>query len=192
MWEYKMLPWVIRQKIRTFVRSSMWLIPLCCTVLALIAAPVIRWVDDNTHWTLLSFDAEGARALLASFIAATLSYMVFIASALLIALQLMSASLSPRVIREFMVAWSYRIVLGLFVFTFIFSVAALARTSGEVRQLTIFVAVFLNLVSIGAFLYLVDYVMRNFRPSAIVNRISRQGLQVIEQCYTLPSISAEQ
>jgi uncharacterized membrane protein len=169
----------------------MWVVPLACAALAMFAAPFVRWIDDQTHWPLLSFDTEGARALLAAFIAASISYMVFIASALLIALQLMSVSLSPRVIREFMVDWSYRIVLGLFVFAFIFSVAALARTTTAVRQLTLFVAVVLNVASIGAFILLIDYVLRNFRHSAIVNRISNQGLRVIETCYPNTAVSAE-
>ncbi len=186
-----MISWIMRHKLRAFLRTSMWMVPLSCTVLALVVAPLIRWIDAQTRITLLGFDIEGARALLAAFIAASISYIVFLASALLIAVQLMSASLSPRVIREFMVNWSYRIVLGLFVFTFIYSVSALARTTNVVHQLTIFLAIFLNIASIGAFLFLIDYVLRNFRPSAIVNRISTQGLQVVEECYPFPSVSAE-
>lgn len=186
-----MITWIIRYRLKILLRSSMWMVPLFCTLLAMIAAPAIRWIDAEIHFTLLDFEADGARALLAAFIAASLSYVVFLASALLIAVQLMSAQLSPRVIREFMLNWAYRIVLGLFVFTFIFSVAALARVTAEVQQLTVFMALVLNVASIGAFLYLIDYILRNFRPSAIVNRVAAQGLRVIDDLYPYPSKSAE-
>ncbi|MEN6438752.1 MAG: DUF2254 domain-containing protein [Syntrophobacter sp.] len=186
-----MIDWKTKLQIRSFFRSSMWMFPLCCAAFAILCAPLIRWMDYTWQPALFSFDVEGARSLLAAFIAASLSYIVFLASALLIAVQLMSASLSPRVIREFMVNWSYRIVLGLFIFTFIYSVAALARTTSTVQQLPLFVALMLNLSSVGAFLYLIDYVLRNFRPSAIVNRVSTQGLRVIEECYPSPSLAAE-
>ncbi|MGO9018520.1 MAG: DUF2254 domain-containing protein [Syntrophobacteraceae bacterium] len=186
-----MIPWIRRQRLRTFFRTSMWMVPLTCTLLALLVVPAIRGLDANLQLTLLGFDVEGARGLLDAFVAASISYIVFLASALLIAVQLMSAYLSPRVIREFMVNWWYRIVLGLFAFTFVYSIAALARTTRAVPQLTVFVAVVLNVASIGAFLYLIDYVLRNFRPSAVVNRVSAQGLIVIEDCYPFPSLSPE-
>ncbi len=187
-----MIPWIVKQRLRSLFRSSMWMIPIACTALALVSAPAVRLIDAETQWPLLNFDVEGGRALLAAFIAASISYIVFLASALLIAVQLMSAQLSPRVIREFMLNRAYRIVLGIFVFTFIYSVAALARTtSGTSQQLTLFVAIVLNVASIGAFLYLVDYILRNFRPSAIMNRISAQGTKVIEYYYPLRSESAE-
>lgn len=169
----------------------MWMIPLSCALLAILAAPMVRWVGAGSHLPLMEFDVDGARALLGAFIAASISYIVFLASALLIALQLMSAQLSPRVIREFTLDWSYKMVLGLFVFTFIYSVAVLARTTPVVQQFPLFIAIVLNLASVGAFLYLIDYALRNFRPSAIVTRISTQGLRVIEECYPLPSESSE-
>jgi uncharacterized membrane protein len=188
----QMIPWIMRQRLHTFFRTSMWVIPLSCAGVALLVAPAVRWLEAETRWSLLNFEIDGARALLGALIGASLSYIVFLASALLIAVQLMSAQLSPRVIREFMLNWSYRLVLGLFVFTFIYTVSALARTTKSVHQLQVLMAIVFNLASIGAFLYLIDHALRHFRPSAIVNRISAQGLRVIEKCYPLPAESAEQ
>jgi len=187
-----MISWIMRNRIRTFCRYSVWMVPLSCALLAMMAAPSIRWIDAWLKWRLLGFSIEGARALLAAFIAASISYIVFLASALLIAVQLVSAQLSPRVIREFTLDSSYRIVFGIFFFTFVYTVAALARTEATVPQITLFVALVLNVASIAVFLYLVDYILRNFRPSAIVNRVAAQGLAVIEACYPLPTDSAEQ
>jgi len=184
-------------RVRSFLRSSMWMVPLLGTALAILLAPAVRWIDSQMHPVLFDFNVEGARSLLAAFIAAGISYIIFLASALLLAVQLMSSQLSPRVIREFMLDWSYRVVLGLFVFNLFYSIAVLARTAPdpktipEIQQLPIFVSTVLNVASIGAFLYIIDYALRNFRPSAIVNRVSAQGFRVIEQCYPLPSDSSE-
>lgn len=182
----------MRQRLQTFFKTSMWIIPLSCAGVALLVAPAVRWIEAGTRWSLLNFEIDGARALLGALIGASLSYIVFLASALLIAVQLMSAQLSPRVIREFMLNWSYRLVLGLFVFTFIYTVSALARTTKSVHQLQVLMAIVFNLASIGAFLYLIDHALRHFRPSPIVNRVSAQGLRVIEKCYPFPVESAEQ
>ena len=48
------------------------------------------------------------------------------------------------------------------------------------------VAVLLNLTSIGAFLYLMDYAARLLRPITILWRLGEQGLQVINQIYPSP------
>jgi hypothetical protein len=65
-----MIPWIMRQRLRAFFQSSMWMVPLSCTALALLAAPTVRWADAETQWTLIDFDVNGARALLAAFIVA--------------------------------------------------------------------------------------------------------------------------
>jgi uncharacterized membrane protein len=59
----------------------------------------------------------------------------------------------------------------------------LVRTEIEVRQLSMFVATCLALISICAFLYLIDYVARLLRPVSIVARVSAHGLAVIESVY---------
>ena len=74
----------------------MWIVPLSCAGVALLVAPAVRWLEAGTRWSLLNFEIDGARALLGALIGASLSYIVFLASALLIAVQLMSAQLSPR------------------------------------------------------------------------------------------------
>ena len=48
------------------------------------------------------------------------------------------------------------------------------------------VAVLLNLTSIGAFLYLMDYAARLLRPITILWRLGEQGLQVIDRSLPVP------
>lgn len=83
--------WIHRYRISTFVRSALWLVPLVSMVFALLLAPLLRRLDQAMGWTLFGFGLDGARALLAMLAASMLSLLVFVLSALLIAVQVASA-----------------------------------------------------------------------------------------------------
>jgi hypothetical protein len=55
------MSWVCRYRRRTFLRSSLCVVPIACMLAGLLAAPLIRWVDDQTRWTLMGFGPEGGQ-----------------------------------------------------------------------------------------------------------------------------------
>jgi uncharacterized membrane protein len=67
-------------------------------LLAIALTPLLRRVDEATRWTVMEFGLDGARALLATLAGSMLSLLVFVLGALLIALQLSSTQLTPRVV----------------------------------------------------------------------------------------------
>ncbi len=152
-------------------------------LLALLLAPLLRHLDATTRWGLLAFSPNGARSLLGALVASGLSFIIFTFSILLVALQIASGNLSPRVIPLFLKDRPVKIVLGVFVFTFIYSVAVLGRIEDSVPQLPMLLTILFSLASIGAFLYMIDYSGKNLRPVAVVARIAAEGQRVIEAVY---------
>ena len=177
------LTWLERYRLRAFFSSSLWVVPVLGMALALVVAPALRQVDAATHWRLFGFAPDGARAVLAGLVASVLSFVVFVFSVLLVAVQIASASLSPRVIAGALTNRPVRACLGLLVFTFAYALATLGRIEATVPQLPVAIAIFSSLASIVAFLYLIDYMGRQLRPVSVLSRVGAKGARVVESIY---------
>src|SRR5215510_7519436 len=92
------MTWLQRYRLRHFLRFSFWLVPLGSILVALVAARMVRWLSDQTGWSWFGFTEAGARGILESLAASMLTFIVFAVSALLLAGQLTSGQLTPRII----------------------------------------------------------------------------------------------
>ena len=172
------MTWHRRYRLRQFVSSSLWLTPTAALVLALMLAPVLRWVDARTGWRWFNFSPEGARALLGALTTSALTFIAFAFSALLLVCQIASAQLSPRMIAGILRSRPIRWFVGLFIFTYVYALAALGRVEDRVPQLPVALAVGCSLVSIVAFLYLIDYVSRSLRPISGLTELARTSTRM--------------
>jgi uncharacterized membrane protein len=176
--------WIQRYRIVNFTRSALWLVPMLSMALAIVLAPLLRRVDHAIGWALFGFGLDGARALLAMLAASMLSLLVFMLSSLLIAVQVASVQLTPRVIAAtFLRDRPVKFTIGLVVFTFMLCVAVLGRSEETVLQLSTTVCVVAGLVSIALFLFLVDYALKALRPISVVARVAAEGFQVVDEVY---------
>jgi uncharacterized membrane protein len=150
---------------------------------ALIAAPLTRKIDAWMGLTLLGHGKEGARAILQAFVTSSLTFTVFVFSLLLVVVQIASGQLTPRVVSIVLKDKPAKLTLGVFVFTFIYSVAVLGRVEDYIPQFQLFIAILLTLLSIGAFLYLIQYVSKNVRPASLINKVGSEGLYIIEKVH---------
>ena len=179
----RLLTWRQRYRLRSFVASSLWIVPVLGMLLALGVAPLLRRLDEATGWSLFAFGPEGARAVLGGLVASVFTFVVFVFSILLVAVQIASANLSPRVIAEILAHRHVRVCLGLMVFTFVHGLAVLGRIEATVPQLPVAVVIASSLASIVAFLYLIDHLARWLRPVSVVSEVARDGARVIESIY---------
>jgi uncharacterized membrane protein len=146
--------------------------------------PILRWIDQGMGWTLFGFGREGARPLLAMLAGSMVSLLVFVLSALLIAVQVASAQLTPRVIAAtFLRDRVVKFTIGLVVFTFMLCIGVLGRTEGAVLQLSTSICILASLASLAMFLFLVDYSLKSLRPVSLVHRVAVEGFQVVEDVY---------
>lgn len=184
--------WLVQRRMAAFVRSSLWLLPVFSTVLGLLAARATWWVDERTRWTLLGFGAEGARALLASLSTALLTFIVFAFSILLLAVQQAGSQHSPRIIARIFEGRLAKTVLTTFVFSFVYSLAALARLEERTNQLSLALALLWSVISIILFVMLIQTAGQGFRPVSILTRIGADTRQAIEDVYPHPFVAGEE
>jgi uncharacterized membrane protein len=151
-------------------------------VAALLAVRFLHGVEQALGWQA-STHADTARAVLGTMAASMFTFVVFVSSALLVAVQLASAQLTPRIIAIVFRDPITRFSLTLFVFTFTFALAALVRIADSVPRLTTECAAYSCLASLGVFLYLIDHVGKALRPSGASRAVARLGHEVIASVY---------
>ena len=136
---------------------------------------ILREIDQATGWAWFGFGPNGSRALLAMLAASMLSFLVFLFSALMIAVQIASAQLTPRVIATtFLQDRPVRLAIGLIVFTYTLSIGVIGRSEEAVLQLSTSVCILSSLVTIAMFLYMIDYSLKAMRPVSVIERVATE------------------
>ena len=180
--------WHLLQQYRRYTSHALWVVPFSAIILELVFYHLLHALDDRLGWQLQRFSAAGSQALLETVITMTLSFIVFTFGSLLVAIQVVGGQLTPRIIATTLLRDNVvRYTVGLFVFSLLFAISALNRIQGTGDQLVLFVAALLGLLSMAAFLYLIDYAARLLRPVSILSRVGEGGLTVIEDVYPQPT-----
>ncbi|MBV8391716.1 MAG: DUF2254 domain-containing protein [Alphaproteobacteria bacterium] len=179
------MEWQRRYSLRSYLRSSLWVGPVAAYIICFMLVRALSRFDDwlkwSWNWTLTVENVDNTLNIL---IAGILSFIVFTFGSLLIAIQVASAQLTPRVIATTLLRDNtIRFVVSLFVLSFTFDLGVAARTQQEVPYFLVTVALLLSITSIAAFVYLIDHAARLLRPVTIVWRLGEAGLAVIEQLY---------
>ena len=180
--------WSQRKRIRSFAKGSLWIVPVYAMFLAMICAPVTRYLDSRLRFRLFEFGLLGSRAAVAMIAASMLSFVVFFFSVLLLTVQIASASLSPRVIARPFQSRVLKASLGLFVFTFVYGLSVLGRLEDTVLQLGVSVTLLLSVASLGTFLFIIERIGKELRPATVVAHVAREGFEVLRSVYPLPSV----
>lgn len=174
--------------LRSYVRSSLWIVPFGALLLQQLTLRAAIALDARVDWTpVWPFSEAGTTAAIQTIITLTLSFLVFTFGSMLVAIQVASGQLTPRIIATTLLRDNViRITVGLFVFTLLFAIGAISRVEGSQPRLVVWISAFLGIVSLAAFLYLIDYSARLLRPVSIVWRIGEEGRAVIEDVYPNP------
>ena len=178
------MSWKLRNRIRSYLRSSLWIIPVFAGMAERIFRAIVQVIEAHTGWAWFDLGIDGARALCNTVITLSLSFVVFTFGSLLVAIQVASGQYTPRVIATTLLRDNViRYTVALFVFTLLFAVRAINRLEGNVPQLFLCVVASLGLICLAAFLFLIDYAARLLRPVSLVRRVGDEGLRVIESVY---------
>lgn len=176
--------WNVRYRVTSYIRSSLWIIPIVAVLLQQILGRLLQALDSRLALNFLGFGIEGAKALFNAVIAFSLSFIVFTFGSLLVAIQVSSGQYTPRIIATTLLRNNViRCTVGLFVFTFLFAIRGLNQTEETVHQLVVLVTGLLGLICLAAFLYLIDYSARFLRPVSLMANVAEQGLAVLDHVY---------
>ncbi len=180
------MSWAFRNRLATFFRSSLWVVPAISTMAAVLSLPLLRLLDQRLGFQLFHHSTEGARALASIVAAAMLSFIVLFFSVLLLAVQIASSTLSPRIIARPFRSRTLKTSLGLFVITLIYSLGVVARgTEDNIGQLATAMVIVLTVVSICVFLYVVEQVGKQLRPVTVMADVASEALTVIKAVYPI-------
>ena len=178
------MTWKQRYQLRSYLRSSLWIVPIGAVVLHLIAARAVHILDARLNWSGADVSIEGAKTLCSTVITLALSCIVFTFGSLLVAIQVASGQYTPRIIATTLLRDDViRYTVGLFVLSGLFALKAFYRIDTHVPQLVVLLTAVLGLLTLIAFLYLIDYAARLLRPVSLVQRVGEYGLRVIESVY---------
>jgi uncharacterized membrane protein len=181
------MTWLQRYRIRHYLQNSIWIFPTLSTVAAIAAVRLLHFIEKDLGWES-PVDSDTARAVLGTMASALFTGIVFVCSALLVAVQLASAALTPRIIAFVFRDPVIKFSLTLLVFAFTFSLAALIRIKETVPLLTAHAAVYGSLVCMAVFFYLIDHLGKALRPSGALQSIAWLGRRVIESVYPQSSV----
>ena len=180
--------WNKRYGLKNYLKSSLWVVPVITIPLALMATRSLHRLDAWLGWSLLGFGVDGAKTLLEAFVTATLSFVVFTFGSLLVAIQVASAQMTPRIIATTLLRNDVvKYTVGLLIFTLMFALSAQNKIDRQVSQLVVLVATLLGILSFAAFFYLIDYASRLLRPISILAHVGDDGIAVVESVYPDPS-----
>jgi uncharacterized membrane protein len=176
------MTWLQRYRIRHYLANSIWVWPVIAMIAGVEVVRLLELIEELAGWTS-KVEVDTARTMLSTMASTMFTFIVFVSSALLVAVQLASAQLTPRIIGIVFKDRVTRGALTLFVFTFTLTLAALIRVNSAVPPITTRVAAYSSLLSLGAFLYLIDHVGKALRPSGALREVGRVGCKVVESVY---------
>ncbi len=176
------MTWLQRYRIRHYIGNALWIFPVLGIVAALAGVRILDAIEGWLAWESI-VHPDTARAVLGALASSMFTFVVFVCSALLVAVQLASAQLTPRIIALVLGEPITKVALTVFVFTFTFTLAVLIRIKTSVPPLSAHLAAWSSVASLVLFLYLIDRVCRLLRPSGAVRSVARVGREIIESVY---------
>jgi uncharacterized membrane protein len=176
------MTWLTRYRVRNYLLTSIWIFPVLGMLAAMAAARLLHRVEADRGWES-TIDPDTARAVLGIVAGSLFTFVVFVSSTLLVAVQLASAQMTPRIIAVIFKDPVNRFALTFFVFTFTFALTALVWIKESVPLLTTHTAAYACAASLGVFLYMIDHVGKVLRPSGALAAVAREGRKVIDSVY---------
>ena len=148
----------------------------------LLMVSVINRIDAALGWQL-SLKPDTARTVISTVAASMFTLVVVASSAVLVAVQLGSAQLTPRIILLVYRSRVRKLCVSAFVFTFTFSVGVLIRIDNSVPLLSSYFAAYGFLFNLALFLYFLDGVGKALRPSSALQVVGLLGREVVQSVY---------
>ena len=188
---------VKRKVFREYARGSLWVMPGAAGVLALVVGFGVSkiTIDEDLPFEPLSFQgtADDARALLSSVTNTVVTVIALVLGLTVVALQLSSTQLSPRLIRNFLRDRPNQLVLSVFVVTFVYSAAGLytvGESGGDRTQsfprLAVSGSIALLFASFAMVVYFADHLVHSIRVEAIGKTVE---IETVRTAGSQPGIS---
>lgn len=174
--------WLSRHRLKLYILNSIWVLPVFSIFAGLLTVAVVNEIDRALGWKL-QLKPDTARTVIGTVAGSMFTLVVVASSAVLVAVQLGSAQLTPRIILLVYRSRIRKFCISAFVFTFTFSVGVLVRIDDSVPLLCCYLAAYGFLFNLSLFLYFLDGVGKALRPSSALQVVGSLGRDVIQSVY---------
>jgi uncharacterized membrane protein len=174
--------WRQRYHLRLYFRNSLWILSALSILAALIAVSQLSRYEIAVG-SVSSIGTESMRAIMSTIAGSTFTLVVLVSSAVLLAIQLASAQLTPRIISMVYRNPYMKSAFAVFVFIFTFSAGLLVRIGDATPKIASLVAAYGFLLCLALFILFIDNVGKMLRPSAAVREVAKLGRTVIRASY---------
>ncbi len=177
------------------LRATYWALPGGMVFVAAVMALLLLEVDAHRNRDLANQapwiyagGADGARAILSSVAASTITVAGTTFSITIAALTLASSQFGPRLLRNFMRDTGNQIVLGTFIGTFLYCLLVLRRVRSVeeiffVPYISVTVAILLAIASIAVLIYFIDHAAASIQASHVVASASGELERAIDRIF---------
>ncbi|WP_095960156.1 DUF2254 domain-containing protein [Corallococcus macrosporus] len=177
--------------------TSYWVVPALCVAAAIGLSQLAQALDarltQHEHdWYLFQGGPEGARSVLSAVASSMLTFAGLVFSVTILVLQQASNQFSPRILRTFLRDRKSQMALGIFTGTFVYALLGLRTVRGtsenldiesHVPSLSVWLAVVLALLCVGAFIFYIHHVAQSIRAVVILSRIHDETCETMERMY---------
>jgi uncharacterized membrane protein len=184
----------VASHLRRYVIPRLWFMPVVGVVAAVLVSVVTLTLDRRlTDIAIPVFGAAPAQIASVFAVIATsiLNLLALVFTILIVVLQLTSSQYSHRALRTLLQDTQSRVTLGIFVATYMHALivlAALGTAPGDTRVagFSVLSTFTLAIVSIGAFLLLIDHITQAIRATSIIAAIGKEARELMERVYPEP------
>lgn len=180
--------WLQRYRIRLYIRNSLWLLPAVSIPVAVLTVSLLSRYEEASG-SRMEVSVETVRAVMSTVAGSTFTLVILVSSAVLLAVQLASAQLTPRIISMVYRNPYQKSAFALFLFTFTFACSVLARIGDSAPRLATYIAAYGFLANLALFVVFIDKIAKMLRPSSVVRAVAISGRSVIKTVY--PSMLQE-
>ena len=157
------------------LRRSFWFLPTTGVLAGLVVGLATTSIDAWLGLRLPLFedtDADSARSMLGTIATATLSVAGVTFSVTVVALQLASSQLNPRILRTFQADRMSQVTLAAFLGAFTLSLATIVRlpTAGRASDLGVAVAVIAVIAALILFAAFIHHIVVSLQASTLIHR----------------------
>ncbi|MBA3611856.1 MAG: DUF2254 domain-containing protein [Nitrospirales bacterium] len=179
----------------TKLRSSLWLIPSCMTIAAILLSLSVPYLDvefspkkRESLWWLSNMGPEGAMTLLATIAGSMITIAGVVFSITIVALALASSQFGPRLLGNFMRDRGNQLVLGTFVATFLYCLLVLRtiriESSGDSTPYwgTLF-GLILAICSLGVLIYFMHHIAVSIQAPNLIAAVYGELEEVLTRLF---------
>ena len=179
------MSWLTRHRLRRFVKYSFWFYPSLALIAAwILARGVVEFIPDVDFGLFRQDNMDSVRAVIGTLAASMMTFIVYAVSALLLAVQLASGQITPRLISLTFGRWSMKVSTSSFVFSFCLAMVTLGNVSSDQpHNMLISLAIVSNVLSVIIFFWFIEEVGTGLRPVSVLQYLFARGREAMDSVY---------